>query len=135
MMAGSGHFWQSRVIGNIFALPTFTRQRKSTGRIAPLTESKEPNPDETESVPRDENPSRHRVPTPIKVFNAQTGEHIEIPFQKRVSTLLLKLGLDSETVLVIQKDSLLLPGDSIDPHFEVEIRPVISGGSGKGSVK
>ncbi|MHB1564487.1 MAG: hypothetical protein ACYCXP_10410 [Leptospirillum sp.] len=94
-----------------------------------MPESKEQNPDETESV--QENEPRRRAPTPIKVFNAQTGDHLEVPFQKRVSSLLLELGIDSETVLVIQKDSLLLPGDSIDPRFEVEIRPVISGGSGR----
>ncbi|EQD61246.1 hypothetical protein B1A_09777, partial [mine drainage metagenome] len=94
-------------------------------------ESNEPNSETTKSAPLDEVVLPQRVPTPIRVFNAQTGQHVEIPFQKRVSTLLLKLGLDAETVLVIQKDSLLLPGDPIDPHFEVEIRPVISGGSGK----
>ena len=95
-----------------------------------MSESKDESPETTQSNTEKGNAPHYRVPTPIKVFNAQTGEHIEVPFQKRVSTLLLKLGLDSETVLVIQKDSLLLPGDSIDPQYEVEIRPVISGGSG-----
>ncbi len=95
-----------------------------------MSESEDQSPEATRSVTEEGTAPHHRVPTPIRVFNAQTGEHIEVPFQKRVSTLLLKLGLDSETVLVIQKDSLLLPGDSIDPQCEVEIRPVISGGSG-----
>lgn len=94
-----------------------------------MSESKDQSPDTTKLITGDGKEPHHRVPTPIKIFNAQTGEHIEIPFQKRVSTLLLKLGLDPETVLVIQKDSLLLPDDSVDPQFEVEIRPVISGGS------
>ncbi len=72
-----------------------------------------------------------RPVTPIRVFNAQTGARFEVPFQKRVSGLLRALGIDDETVIVIQNDQLLLPGDRIDPGNEVEIRPVISGGSGQ----
>lgn len=118
-----------RVIGTFSFFLRLSPERKISRKDCPLSESKDQSPERTNGIPGEGNVPRHRVPTPIKVFNAQTGEHLEVPFQKRVSTLLLKLGMDPETVLVIQKDSLLLPGDSIDPQFEVEIRPVISGGS------
>ena len=50
----------------------------------------------------------------------------------RVSTLLDRLELNRESVLVIRGDTLV-PGDAkLDDSDVIEIRPVISGGSGPG---
>jgi len=47
----------------------------------------------------------------------------------RVSALLAKLDIDRDTVLVIRNDTLV-PGDTVlADGDDVEIRPVISGGS------
>ena len=57
---------------------------------------------------------------------------MEIPGPVRVSALLAKLDINRETVLVIRNDTLV-PGDTLLADAdEVEIRPVISGGSGTG---
>lgn len=50
----------------------------------------------------------------------------------RVSTLLAKLDINRESVLVIRNDTLV-PGDEVLADADaVEIRPVISGGAGIG---
>lgn len=57
---------------------------------------------------------------------------VEIAGPVRVSALLAKLDINRETVLVIRNDTLV-PGDTLLADAdEVEIRPVISGGSGVG---
>ena len=54
---------------------------------------------------------------------------MEIPGPVRVSALLAKLDINRETVLVIRNDTLV-PGDTLLADTdEIEIRPVISGGS------
>lgn len=55
---------------------------------------------------------------------------LEIPGPVRVSALLATLDINRESVLVIRNDTLV-PGDGmLADADEVEIRPVISGGSG-----
>ena len=61
----------------------------------------------------------------------------EIKGPRRVSHLLKELGILPETVLVILKkegkegfDELLPPDGQIEDQDHIEIRPVISGGSG-----
>ena len=55
---------------------------------------------------------------------------VEISGPVRVSALLAKLDINRETVLVIRNDTLV-PGDGmLADTDEIEIRPVISGGSG-----
>lgn len=55
---------------------------------------------------------------------------VEIPGPVRVSALLAKLDINRESVLVIRNDTLV-PGDTLlEDGDAVEIRPVISGGSG-----
>lgn len=57
---------------------------------------------------------------------------MEISGPVRVSVLLAKLDINRESVLVIRNDTLV-PGDGmLADADEVEIRPVISGGSGTG---
>jgi sulfur carrier protein len=57
---------------------------------------------------------------------------MEISGPVRVSALLAKLDINRESVLVIRNDTLV-PGDGVLADTdEVEIRPVISGGSGTG---
>jgi sulfur carrier protein len=57
---------------------------------------------------------------------------VEITGPVRVSALLAGLDINRETVLVIRNDTLV-PGDTLLADTdEVEIRPVISGGSGAG---
>ena len=54
---------------------------------------------------------------------------VEVAGPVRVSTLLDRLELHRDTVLVIRGDTLV-PGDALlDDGDEVEIRPVISGGA------
>jgi sulfur carrier protein len=53
---------------------------------------------------------------------------VEVAGPLRVSTLLDRLDLHRDTVLVIRGDTLV-PGDALlDDADDVEIRPVISGG-------
>jgi sulfur carrier protein len=54
---------------------------------------------------------------------------LEVDGPMRVEALLNRLELNRESVLVIRNDTLV-PGDAVlDDADEVEIRPVISGGS------
>ena len=54
---------------------------------------------------------------------------VEIGGPVRVSALLAKLDINRESVLVIRNDTLV-PGDEVLADTdEIEIRPVISGGS------
>jgi len=54
---------------------------------------------------------------------------VEMSGPLRVSALLAKLDIDRDTVLVIRNDTLV-PGDTVlADSDDVEIRPVISGGS------
>ena len=73
------------------------------------------------------------VPGPdwtLPVINHQTRTTLHVKPVKTVLGLLKLLGMSPETVLVIQDDRLLCDDDPIDPSRPVEIRPVISGGSG-----
>lgn len=66
----------------------------------------------------------------MKVKLRNPNRVMELPGPMRVSVLLKKLDIAPETVLVIQ-DGALLPDDVLlDDQSDVEIRPVISGGSG-----
>ena len=57
---------------------------------------------------------------------------LEVSGPMRVHALLDRLELNRESVLVIRGDTLV-PGDMLlDDSDDVEIRPVISGGSGPG---
>lgn len=54
---------------------------------------------------------------------------VEVPGPLRVGALLERLELRRESVLVIRGDTLVPSDELLDDGDEVEIRPVISGGS------
>lgn len=57
---------------------------------------------------------------------------VEVEGGRQVKVILRDLGLDPEAVLVIRGEDLLTREDYVDPDDEIEIRPVISGGSENG---
>jgi sulfur carrier protein ThiS len=71
----------------------------------------------------------------MKVWLHHPPRVLEIQGPKRVAQLLKELDLFPETVLVILKgdkdesDQLLPPDIRIEDHQNIEIRPVISGGT------
>lgn len=66
---------------------------------------------------------------PMKVLLRNPRREIDIPGPLRVDTLLRRLDLNRESVLVII-DGTLVPGDQMVPDdATVEIRNVISGGA------
>ena len=54
---------------------------------------------------------------------------LEVAGPMRVNDLVKRLGLNRESVLVIRGDSLVPGNARLDDGDDVEIRPVISGGS------
>jgi sulfur carrier protein len=64
----------------------------------------------------------------VKVLLRNPRRELDIPGPMSVTRLLERLGLNRESVLVIQ-DGTLVPGDAmLADGAAVEIRPVISGG-------
>ena len=65
----------------------------------------------------------------MKVHLRNPSRVYEVPGPISVVALLGRLEIDRQTVLVI-RDKTLVPGDALlDDDDEIEIRPVISGGS------
>ena len=66
----------------------------------------------------------------MKVLLRNPRRELDVDGPIRVVALLDRLELNRESVLVVRGDTLV-PGDALlDDSDEVEIRPVISGGSG-----
>jgi sulfur carrier protein len=63
----------------------------------------------------------------VVVRNPRREIHLDTP--KQVKVLLRDLEIDPESVLVIRGEELLTREDLIGADDEIEIRPVISGGS------
>jgi sulfur carrier protein len=65
----------------------------------------------------------------MKVHLRNPRRDVEVEGSMAVSTLLARLDVPRESVLVI-RDGTLVPGDAwLDEADDVEIRPVISGGA------
>jgi sulfur carrier protein len=64
----------------------------------------------------------------VKVLLRNPRRQLDVPGPMRVATLVARLELNRESVLVIRSGTLV-PGDELlDDADTVEIRPVISGG-------
>jgi sulfur carrier protein len=63
----------------------------------------------------------------VKLRNPR--RELEIAGPKRVQALLEELGVNRESVLVIRGDTLVVGDVLLADDDEVEVRPVISGGS------
>ena len=55
---------------------------------------------------------------------------MELAGRREVRDVLLELGIDPDTVLVIRDRQLLTRDERVGNEDRIEIRPVISGGSG-----
>jgi sulfur carrier protein len=65
----------------------------------------------------------------VKVLLRNPRRELDVKGPLQVSTLLSRLDVNRESVLVIRGDTIV-PGDGwLQDHDDVEIRPVISGGA------
>lgn len=69
----------------------------------------------------------------VKIRLHHPRRDLEIPGRRRVSGILTELGLDPEAFLVIRGDALLTSDSEVGDLDEIEIRPVISGGTTDGA--
>lgn len=65
----------------------------------------------------------------VKIRLHHPRRDLEVPGRRRVSGILSDLGLDPEVFLVIRGDALLTSDSEVSDEDEIEIRPVISGGT------
>jgi sulfur carrier protein len=65
----------------------------------------------------------------VKVRLRNPKREIEVDGSMQVSTLLARLDINRESVLVIRSDTLVAGDAWLDDADDVEIRPVISGGA------
>ena len=68
----------------------------------------------------------------MKVQLSQPERQVEVQGPKRVKELLRDLNLLPEAYLVIRGDELVTEDETLKDSDEVEVRPVISGGSVQG---
>jgi tRNA-5-methyluridine54 2-sulfurtransferase len=69
----------------------------------------------------------------MRVRLRNPDREMELTGARPVRAVLAELSIDPDTVLVIRERSLLTREDWVDEQDEIEVRPVISGGSGKGN--
>ena len=65
----------------------------------------------------------------MKVLLRNPRRELEVTGPKRVKALLDELGVNRESVLVIRGDTLVTGDALLEDTDEIEVRPVISGGS------
>ncbi len=66
----------------------------------------------------------------MKVLLRNPRREVEVPGPMKVSTLLQRLDINPETVLVIRGDTLVPRDADLTDADTIEIRPVLSGGDG-----
>jgi tRNA-5-methyluridine54 2-sulfurtransferase len=66
----------------------------------------------------------------VKVRLRNPDREVEVAGARKVHAVLGELGIDPDTVLVIRERELLTREDRVGDADEIEVRPVISGGSG-----
>jgi tRNA-5-methyluridine54 2-sulfurtransferase len=69
----------------------------------------------------------------MRVRLRNPDRELELSGPRRVREVLTELGIDPDTVLVIRERTLLTREERLEQGDQVEIRPVISGGAGRGS--
>ena len=65
----------------------------------------------------------------MKVVLRNPRRELDVRGPKRVRDLLVELGINRESVLVIRGDTLVTGDALLDDVDDIEIRPVISGGA------
>ena len=65
----------------------------------------------------------------MRVHLHPQGRTLELTGRRSVGRLLTELGILPGTVMVIRDDLLLLDGEMVEDHDDVEVRAVISGGA------
>jgi sulfur carrier protein len=65
----------------------------------------------------------------MRVKLRNPDREVELSGPRRVRDVLLELGVDPDTVLVIRNRALVTREERLDDTDEIELRPVISGGS------
>lgn len=66
----------------------------------------------------------------MRVKLRNPDREVELAGRREVRDVLLELGIDPDTVLVIRDRELLTRDERVGNEDRIEIRPVISGGSG-----
>jgi sulfur carrier protein len=66
----------------------------------------------------------------VRVKLRNPDREVELAGRREVRDVLLELGIDPDTVLVIRDRELLTRDERVGNEDRIEIRPVISGGSG-----
>jgi len=67
----------------------------------------------------------------VRVKLRNPDRELDIAGDRKVHEVLLELGIDPDTVLVIRDRELLTRHDRVGHEDSLEIRPVISGGAGR----
>lgn len=65
----------------------------------------------------------------MRVTLRNPDREVELPGGRPIREVLDELGIDGDTVLVIRDGELVTRHDHVSDHDELEVRPVISGGS------
>ncbi len=64
----------------------------------------------------------------MKVLIRHQKREVEVAGRRRVRDVLIELGINPETVLVIRGMQLLTPDAQVGENETIELRPVVSGG-------
>ena len=67
----------------------------------------------------------------VRVKLRNPDRELDIAGDRKVNEVLVELGIDPDTVLVIRDRELLTRHDRVRHDDSLEIRPVISGGAGR----